>query len=157
MIDGHDAQANQEAVQYFMNAKEILNDIDYSLKILPWRYDHHPSLQASDKVTNKMQLAKYVERIFVQHGRNPWIRVKVSHDVHKEELISHAAQDQFSAGDIVCYLDPIQDTDTACLGWLLGAPPKSFNTQEYTTALKAHLLIANRDIEIRIQDYKKTS
>ena len=71
------------------------------------------------------------------------------------DIFQHASfKDLRINEDITVKIDAIQSADTSCIGWLLGAHPKSFNADEYAAALKAHSLIRGKDLEIRIHQFR---
>ena len=63
--------------------------IDKEIEILPWRSNKVPinnSTKTTDCPRTKKELMDYVQSVWTQKGRNPYIRFHIAHSCKKEEF-----------------------------------------------------------------------
>lgn len=126
--------------------------IDAKIVLYTWKTTSlHKPMTQTISFSDKNYMISYVEHIFVQPGKNPWICIRLGHDCPRQAFEAEELRQKLNSKAMLCYTDLIQSADMACIGWLLGAHPRSFNAKEFIRALRAHPLIKGKDIEIRLQ------
>ena len=96
----------------------------------------------------------YVNAAYMHVGRNTYSRFRIGHQKPRETFNDDICEELRVTEDIAINISPIQAHSEVCIGWLLGAHPSTFNTQEYADALKAHSLIKGADVDVRPLNFK---
>ena len=136
---------------------QFTHKLDPGSVLIPWHVDSkapHISGSEDQPVKNKAKLLNYVNSAFMRVGSYTYCRVKIAHQKGMEIFDEEKFGDLKMTEDIIVSVDPIQAQVPTCVGWLLGAHPRTFNSDEYTTALKAHSLIKGMDMEARVHKFK---
>jgi hypothetical protein len=139
-----------ETTAHFSNLTEAIWAIDKKAEVLPW-YDNNsvkPLVKGSSELKTKEQLTKYTPNVYIEQGKNTWIRFHIAHDVKKEKFVDTEA---FTNAKLQVSYDKVQAKKTSIWGWMLGGIPETANLNDMKEACEAHPLLKDFQIEARSQ------
>jgi hypothetical protein len=143
-------KAVEETTAHWSNLTEIIWSIDKKAEILPW-YENNsvkPLVKSSNEIKTKEQLNKYTPNIYIEQGKNTWLRFHIGHDVNKDKFVDTEA---FSEAKLQVSYDKVQAKKTSIWGWMLGGIPETANLNDMKEACENHPILKDFQIEARSQ------
>lgn len=150
-------EGDKEFVHSFNKLVNYIYKLDPSAVLVPWLENSKAPMVAcetDEAFKSKSKIMNYVNSAFIKQNNNIYTRIKIGHQKSREIFTGDAMESLHMSEDILSELDPIQAQQISCIGWLLGAHPRGFDTKAYVLALKAHSLVRGLDVEIRIHMFK---
>lgn len=153
----NDPDSWEETLSHWTRLTDILYRTDPKLIVYPWNNTSplEPLSQKSTKPQSKVELSKYMDRLFVKKGESAWIRLRIGHNskfIWDDEAINQTYKDN----DMICQKDGLQCAITGCAGWLLGSHP-STNCKDLSAALLQDPDLQGFQIEIRFHAIRLTT
>ena len=128
---------------------------DASVAILPW------GDMAKDKISQnspfpstKSLLLKFVDRLYLDTGRNPYIRFRMGHNKAFDAIDDDEVKQMFKDSQCFFYKEKIQEKYTAKLGFLVGIKPEACNLDHLALALGQVDSLANIPLDLRTEAMK---
>ena len=86
-------KALEEVTTHFSNLTKAIWSINKKAEVLPW-YDNNyvkPLLKGSDELKTKEQLTKYTPNVYIEQGKNTWLRFHIAHNATKDKFVDTEA------------------------------------------------------------------
>ena len=142
--------AGPEITGYFNKIVEHIMSKDKKALIHRWNTEEGNAIsKRSPALTNRMQVRKHTNSLYLRQGLEVEFRIRVSHEVHPTKL----EIDSISDGLDIKY-DHIQARDYTCIGYLLGTSPAANNLTDMQEAHENHPVITGLRIIARVQAIK---
>jgi hypothetical protein len=152
VINKDDAEAEAEVVKAFSAMVQRFLHLDSRAVILPWNDKKHvkPLTEGKSLPKSRDQMEQYVDRVFIQHNKAAYCRMKVSFDVDKDRFFGDT--DWFSGKGCWYKKDFLQVKIITCAGWFVGSVAMvGGNVKDYLQAVSQHPLLVSKDIQVEIR------
>jgi hypothetical protein len=139
-----------ETTTHFANLCDAIWSIDKKAEVLPWYNTNSVKAltKGNEALKTKEQLNKYTPSVYIEQGKNTWLRFNIAHDVAKEKFIETEA---FSNAQLQVSYDKVQAKKPVVWGWMLGGIPETANLNDMKEACENHPLLKEFQIEARVQ------
>ena len=128
--------------------------LDSRAVILPWNDKKHvkPLTEGKSLPKSRDQMEQYVDRVFIQHNKAAYCRMKVSFDVDEDRFFGDT--DWFSGKGCWYEKDFLQVKIITCAGWFVGSVAMvGGNVKDYSEAVSQHPLLVSKDIQVEIRSH----
>jgi hypothetical protein len=147
-----DVEAEAEVVKALVAMIQRFFHLDSRAVILPWNDKKHikPITEGNVLPKSRDQMEQYVNRVFIQHNKAAYCRIKVSFDINDNLFFSDT--DWFWGKGCWYEKDFLQVKIITCRGWLVGsvATPGG-NVKDCSEAVSQHPLPVAKGIRVEIR------
>lgn len=129
--------------------------MDTKVEILPWdKNSAAPSLTNKSKpISSRDGFKTYAHRgLWTQREKNAYIRVRMAHNVKREDLFGDPINEVLSAHQMNISVELIQAEEISEIGAFLGSHPSLFNHQNWIDAHKLVPSLAQIALEFRVKN-----
>ena len=143
-------EGNNELVNNFNNVIQKIIQVDPKAMILPWNDDSDvtPLKKGERLPTTRSIMEFYVDRTYVEKGKEPWCRIHMTHNKKIETICED--RNWFRKQGVWFKKDEIQVKNHIAAGWLLGSHP-AMNLQDLREAILRHPEMHGIPIAIKFQ------
>jgi hypothetical protein len=96
-------------------------------------------------------LEEYVDRIWIERSKNPWLRFIACHNIEAESFEKESIKVWMKNQGCNLYKDKLQCRSPSRVGFLLGYHPQAVNGQHLASALEMMPQLKNISVEIRVE------
>jgi hypothetical protein len=149
-----DAEAEAEVVKAFVGIIQRLFLLDSRAVILPWNDRKHvkPITEGKSLPKSRDQMEQYVDRVFIQHNKAAYCRIKVSFDI--DEDLFFGDTDWFSGKGCWYEKDFLQVKIITCAGWFVGSVAyQGGNVKDFSEAISQHPLLVSKNIQVEVRTH----
>ena len=149
-----DAEAEAEVVKAFVAMIQRFFHLDSRAVILPWNDKKHvkPITEGKSLPKSRDQMEQYVDRVFIQHNKAAYCRIKISFDVDEDRFFSDT--DWFLGKGCWYEKDFLQVKIITCAGGFVGSVAMvGGNTKDFSEAISQHPLLVSKDIQVEIRTH----
>jgi hypothetical protein len=154
VINKDDAEAEAEVVKAFSAMIQRFLHLDSRAVILPWNDKKHvkPITEGKTLPKTRDQMEQYVDRVFIQHNKSAYCRIKVSFDVDEDRFFGDT--DWFSGKGCWYEKDFLQVKIITCGGWFVGSVAMAGgNVKDFSEAVSQHPLLVSKGIQVEIRTH----
>jgi hypothetical protein len=152
-INSDNATDQEEEVSTCLkNIMDKIWSIDPSALIIPWREDSIDKPLSSKKEfpRSRDQLAKFVDRIWIEKSKNAYCRMLITHNNEKEAIFNDdALQRWIYESQLSLNIERIQSRKTGRAGHLMGFHATVANTINLASAIESQPEMHGISVEIR--------
>ena len=143
-------EGNQELVDNFNTVLQKIIQTDPKAMVLPWHDDKdiNPLKKGEKLPTTRHTMELYVDRTYLEKGKEPWCRLRLSHDKKISRICANKSW--FRKQGVWFNKDEIQVKNHIAAGWLLGSHP-AMNCGDLKEAILQHPDMRDIPVAIKFQ------
>ena len=143
----------EEVTKAFQTVFTKLQTTDSSLVLYTWnRGTRLSSLKKGQQLPKTREdLEEYVDKVWLQKGRSPWIRFKIGHNKPSEDILTDNLTTWAKREDYTIMKEKIQSKTLSKVGFLMGYHPSALNANNLELALQQFPKLNKIQLEIRIE------
>ena len=143
----------EEVTKTFQTVFSKMQSTDPSIVLYTWnRGTRLTSLKKGQQLPKTREdLEEYVDKVWLQKGRSPWIRFKIRHNKPTDNILTESLTTWAKREDYTIMKEKIQSKTLSKVGFLMGYHPVAINATNLELALQQFPKLQKIQIEIRIE------
>ena len=143
----------EEVTKSFQTVFSKMQSTDPSIVLYTWnRGTRLSSLKKGQQLPKTREdLEEYVDKVWLQKGRSPWIRFKIGHNKPTDNILTEPLTTWAKREDYTIMKEKIQSKTLSKVGFLMGYHPAAINASNLELALQQFPKLQKIQLEIRIE------